>query len=184
MISLMIGRSKTHLHNAIISYGLIALISLCMIGCSANVEEEVQLFIDTIKKYPVENFKSIPDPNPIESITYQAAHLKNPFDTSSFEQSEQPSGGSPAFDRYKEPLESYPLDSLKMVGYLKKESTYFALIRDPNGTIHKASVGNYLGQHNAAIQAIDDQGLEVIEKNCTNDELCSSKSFHLSLSNG
>ena len=58
-------------------------------------------------------------------------------------------GIKPDFSRIKEDLESFPLDSLKMVGTVKTDQLW-ALIRSEEG-IQKVKLGNYLGKNHGKI---------------------------------
>jgi type IV pilus assembly protein PilP len=41
-----------------------------------------------------------------------------------------------------------------MVGTFSKEKNYWALIRDPDGVIHRVSVGNYIGKNHGKVSGI------------------------------
>jgi len=63
----------------------------------------------------------------------------------------------------KEPLESFPLDSLKMVGTIGAGGNMEGLIKDPEGVIHRVRGHNYLGQNNGKITAIAEDHIELVE---------------------
>jgi type IV pilus assembly protein PilP len=56
-------------------------------------------------------------------------------------------------NRRKEPLESYPLDSMSMVGSVAKQGQPFALLRVDN-LLYQVKVGDYLGQNYGRITSI------------------------------
>jgi type IV pilus assembly protein PilP len=60
-------------------------------------------------------------------------------------------------------LESFPLDSLKMVGTLGKNGQMEALIKDPQGVIHPVHDGNYLGQNFGHITSIAEDHVSLVE---------------------
>jgi type IV pilus assembly protein PilP len=68
----------------------------------------------------------------------------------------------PDLDRRKEPLENYPLDTLKMVGTMTKPGSTSALVL-ADKTIFRAKVGNYLGQNFGMITKINDSVVELKE---------------------
>jgi type IV pilus assembly protein PilP len=68
----------------------------------------------------------------------------------------------PDMDRRREPLESYPLDTLKMVGTLEKPGLVFALLQ-ADKVVFQAKVGNYVGQNFGMITKITDTGVELKE---------------------
>lgn len=66
-------------------------------------------------------------------------------------------------NRKREPLEWYSLDSLRMIGCLKKSGEYWALILDGRGRVYRVGLGNYLGQHAGKIEAIDEKKIAITE---------------------
>jgi len=76
------------------------------------------------------------------------ADLPDPFNRAN--RNRVPSTGGfgenqPDMDRPKEALEEYPLDSLKMVGYLYRNKVGYAVIRATDGKLHRVKAGNYIG---------------------------------------
>lgn len=65
-------------------------------------------------------------------------------------------------NRRKEELESYPLDSVTMVGSLKKGNQRIALLR-VNQLIYQVGVGNYLGQNYGRIVQIEENSIKLRE---------------------
>ena len=63
----------------------------------------------------------------------------------------------------KEPLEQYPLDSLKMVGTIGTGASMEGLIKDTDGVVHRVHVRNYLGQNNGKITAIAENHIDLVE---------------------
>ena len=70
---------------------------------------------------------------------------------------------SPDLVRRKEPLESYPLESLVMVGTLEKDKTVYALVRTPDKDVYQVRAGNYLGQNFGVVIGIGDADLKLKE---------------------
>ncbi len=69
----------------------------------------------------------------------------------------------PDFDRAREFLEQFTLDSLQMVGRLERGGTYWSLMRDPQGGIHRVSPGNFLGRDHGRITEMGETFIAVIE---------------------
>ena len=63
----------------------------------------------------------------------------------------------------KEPLEAFPLDALKMVGTIGSGGKLEALIKDPDGVIHRVHMNNYLGQNNGQVKAIAEDHIDLVE---------------------
>lgn len=68
----------------------------------------------------------------------------------------------PDMDRPREPLESYPLESLKYVGVMSRKKVSFAIIL-VDGALYQVRVGNYMGQNFGVITKITDSELTLKE---------------------
>lgn len=72
------------------------------------------------------------------------------------------SGLKPDFDRRKEPLENYPLDTIRMVGTLQKPGLNYALLQ-VDKSVFQAKVGNYIGENFGMITKITESEVELKE---------------------
>jgi type IV pilus assembly protein PilP len=95
----------------------------------------------------------------------QTKDRRDPFGPSLEEkQAEASAGSGPQPDKHpKEPLESYPLDSLKMVGTIGSGASMEALIRDSDNVIHRVHAHNYLGQNSGKIIAVAEDHIDLVE---------------------
>lgn len=99
-----------------------------------------------------------------ETFVYSDKDRRNPFELSAEEQEQSASSGpQPDPNRPREPLESFPLDGLKMSGTLGLAKSMEGLIRDPGGVVHRVRVGNYLGQNYGRISAIAEDRIDLVE---------------------
>jgi type IV pilus assembly protein PilP len=64
--------------------------------------------------------------------------------------------------RRKQPLEAFPLDSMKMVGSVKRDGATHALVK-VDSLLHYVKVGEYLGQNFGKILKITESGVELRE---------------------
>lgn len=90
-----------------------------------------------------------PEIKPYEPFNYNnATNLPDPFKPRKPELrgSGKPGHNQPDMSRRKETLEEYPLDTLKMVGFLYQGKAGQAIIRTPDGKLNRVKVGNYMGQ--------------------------------------
>jgi type IV pilus assembly protein PilP len=71
-------------------------------------------------------------------------------------------GIKPNEHRQKEVLEEFELSSLSLMGTLEQDSLW-ALIRSPDGVIHRVKQGNYIGKNHGKIIAIMDSSLTILE---------------------
>ena len=72
-------------------------------------------------------------------------------------------GVHPDTNRRKEPLETFPLDSLRMVGTLEQHNKLWALVADPNGVVYRIAKGNYVGQNHGRIDNISNDKITLTE---------------------
>jgi type IV pilus assembly protein PilP len=99
-----------------------------------------------------------------ETFEYKDQELRDPFAPSLEEQQAQSTTSGLQPDKHpKEPLESYPLDSLKMVGSIGVGASLEALLRDTDGTVHRVHKGNYLGQNNGKVIGISETEIDLVE---------------------
>lgn len=106
---------------------------------------------------------------PVGSFLFDPDGLRDPFRPieKSIEtmaaQAVAANGIQPDFNRHKEELESYSLDTLRMVGTVKIKGVLWGLIKASDGTIHRVSEGNYLGKSYGRIIRILPDKIEIIE---------------------
>jgi len=99
-----------------------------------------------------------------ESFTYKDQSLRDPFSPSPLEAGGYNSNGPrPDANRPKQPLEMFPLDSLRMVGTIGTGPDAQALIKDPTGVIHRVVIGNYMGQSDGRITKVTPDEVDLTE---------------------
>ena len=105
-----------------------------------------------------------------EPVAYDAGNLVDPFRSSRVIPEKPRSGGGvapPDKDRVREPLEAYPLESLKYVGVItRRETDPIAIIR-VDSVLYQVKPGNYLGQNFGRVTNIDES--EVVLKELVQD---------------
>lgn len=72
-------------------------------------------------------------------------------------------GNEPDMNRPKEALEEFPLESLKMVGYVYKAKVGHAVVRAPDKKLYQVRVGNYIGMNFGLITKITDTEIVIKE---------------------
>ena len=144
-------------------------------GCTKD-DTQLRNWIAEKKSEPPPPVDPIPPITPHEQFIYSASHLRDPFEdvlsrsaTADGQDGAQPNGtaSAPETNRPPEPLESYPLDALRMVGTLEREDEteeLFALIQAPDSTVTRVTVGNYLGQNYGRVTSIADYEIQLTEK--------------------
>ena len=109
----------------------------------------------------------LPVVKPYEPVPYKVLDQTDPFSVAKIELVTKSSGGGgsglkPDLNRPKEPLEAYPLESLKMVGVLQQKRANFGLVKADTG-LYRVKVGNYMGQNFGLITGISDSQIQLRE---------------------
>ena len=143
----------------------IALISASLAGCSSDGLDDLREFVKNAHADKKPRVEPLPEIKMQETFIYNAANLTDPFAAFNLMPQGQKSASGPRPDptRRKEPLEDYPLDSLKMVGTLMRGKQAWAVIQAPDGTVHRAQVGDHMGQNSGMIHKITDEKVDLIE---------------------
>lgn len=147
----MSGRLNKTLGAAL---GLFVLAGL-LAGCSPSGEDDLRQWMSEQRRQTAPRVTPISEPKRYEPLSYTEAAALDPFslqrltqalrrDTSSV--SSSVALVAPELNRRKEPLESYPLDSMSMVGSLERGGQRVALIK-VDRLLYQVKVGSYLGQN-------------------------------------
>ena len=148
---------------------LLATVSFTLAGCSSDPTTDLSAYVEQVKNQQQSAIEPLPEFKPYESFTYAATDLRDPFTVPTFSHQKAMTvkatgnGIKPDFDRPNEPLEEFPLDSLRMVGTLEQASQNWALVNDTDGTIHRVQSGNYIGQNHGKITRISEFEVELTE---------------------
>lgn len=135
-------------------------------GCSGGMDD-LRNFVEAERAKKPGPIEPLPQIKPYENFSYSAQELRSPFvaDTPT---AAAPSGGSlsgvtPDLNRNLEHLESFPLDALDMVGTLTFDGVTYALVQEPEGSVNRVSVGNYIGQNYGKITAVTPSEIKLVE---------------------
>lgn len=138
-------------------------------GCVGdNQFTDLRAQMDEIKKRPKGNIEPPPEFKAYTSFAYSAAALRSPFsppmEVELMESTEQKAAVKPDFDRPREALEEFGIDSLSMVGTLNKpDNVLFALVQDTGNGLHRVAVGSYMGRNHGKVITVTPQKIDVIE---------------------
>lgn len=148
-----------------ISASLLIASLLALSGCADKSINDLEAFVENTHKDRKPRVEPLPRIKPNPTFEYTASELVDPFSRANLIQRRPSVDGGPAPDptRRKEPLEQFPLDALDMVGTLSNEQASWAIIRAPDGTVHRAGEGNHLGQNYGEIQTVKDTEVEIVE---------------------
>lgn len=129
--------------------------SVLLSACGSSAQEDLQAWMTEQRNSTKPHVQPIPEPKKFVPEAYTQEASTDPFSNQKLTQalkreSAQSTSNAalvaPELARRKEPLESYPLDSMSMVGSLMKEGMPVALLRVEN-LIYQVRPGNHLGQN-------------------------------------
>jgi len=136
--------------------------SIGLIACGSGTAD-LQAYVEDVKNRPGPPLDPLPVMQPFVVFEYSPEGLRDPFSVPKENAESESSGVRPDPDRRKELLESFPLDGLGMVGTLGEGEALVALVIDPDQVVHRVKVGNYLGQNEGRITAINENRIDLVE---------------------
>lgn len=121
---------------------------LALAACASGDMDDLKQYVENSGQGLRGKAETLPEVKPYEPFAYNAFDLADPFRPRKMEPAKGAAGGlQPDMHRRKEALEAYPLENLRMVGFLQKEKLDYALISTPEKELFTVKVGNYLGQN-------------------------------------
>jgi len=161
---------------------LVATASFLLAGCSSP-NRHLRAWVRKIETQQPSPLAPIPKLPPYNPYKFRDANLRSPFVPAI---AATPGNAIPNPNRPRQYLERFPLDSLSMVGTMQMHGRWYALVKDPNGLIHRVTYGNYLGQNDGKIVSISpaEIGLREIVPNGTGGWVVEKAYLPLSLASG
>ncbi len=155
------------LSRAYHKYFAIAFITATLCACSDNNMADLHEWVDNVKKRQKGSVEPLPEIKTVEPFIFKPEDIRDPFmqnDRSEIaEESKGDNGIRPDTARAREELESYELDTLRMVGTINQQGHLWGLVKASDGTIHRVRVGNYIGRNYGKIIRIKDGQIEMLE---------------------
>lgn len=143
------------------------LLPLALLGCANQDMSDLHNYVEEVKSRPPSGIEPIPEIKQVVGFVYDANGRRDPFtppeDPSEATVAVLDDGVRPDPNRRKEELESYSLDSLRMVGTLEQDAATWALVKTNDGTIHRVAPGNYMGLNDGKITRVSEDKIELIE---------------------
>ena len=140
-------------------------ITLLVSACSENTTDLEEFIAQTRAKH-LGSVQPLPQFKPYQNFIYSASDLRDPFEAAfeaEAEESATVNSLRPNTERVKEPLESFPLDTLRMVGILEQHKQVWGLIKDPQNLVHRVQVGNFAGQNEGQIISVTENQIDFLE---------------------
>ena len=168
--AMVIHRSKSPYE--LNGFGRLAILVLMLVGlqaCQDSGMKDLETFVATAYQDKKPEIDPLPEIEPFRGFEYAVPEDDDPFSFQNIITNRaavvDATGNSPDANRRREPLEAYPLDALKMVGTMTQKKTPWVIVQTSEGTVHRATVGNHMGQNEGKIKNIipDEQKVVLAE---------------------
>lgn len=144
-----------------------AVVVALLAGCGAE-NEELQGWMAQQAREVKPNVQPLQPPKRFDPQPYVAADKVEPFSQQKLAVSIRQEQAAPnpllaaELNRRKEPLEAYPLDSMRMIGSVNRGGRPYALLRVDN-LLYQVTVGDYLGQNYGRVTRLTETELTLRE---------------------
>ncbi len=139
------------------------LASLWLAGCDAH--DDLHRWMDGVRRRHHPAPAALPAAPAPAAVRYEPGVRPDPFSTALLDAGEDSAAGfglKPDLRREREPLESYPLTSLRLVGSLRAGRDAVALV-EADQRVHPVRVGAHLGQDFGRVIAIGERTVDIEE---------------------
>lgn len=146
----------------------LGLAAVLAVGGCAGESDDLSQWIAQQKRDVKPNVQPLQAPKKFDPQPYAGLDLVEPFSNQKLtvamrQEARQPSSALAAeLNRRKEPLEEYPLDSMRMVGSVSKGGRPHGLLR-VDRLLYQVAVGDHIGQNFGRITAITETELTLRE---------------------
>jgi|WetSurMetagenome_2_1015567.scaffolds.fasta_scaffold47425_2 type IV pilus assembly protein PilP len=136
-------------------------------GCGGGEHEEIRQWMAESSKDLRGAVPPLPELKPFPIVSYEAGNMLDPFSDARVEpeRNEGAGGGKkPDFERPREQLENFPLESIQFVGVMNmnKKGERNAIVK-VDGVVYRVTKGNYMGQNFGHVISINDNEINLVE---------------------
>lgn len=143
---------------------MLLLTSLTLAACGAP-HDSLQQFVATAgTNLPRGNVPALPITPQHEPANYGASELRDPFAAPRKAESARPA------PQHRDPLEAYSLETLRMIGTVQHQGAMHALVRAPDGMIHRVRAGQRMGQNFGYVTGVTEAAITLTELTSDTDE--------------
>jgi type IV pilus assembly protein PilP len=142
--------------------------TLLLGGCGGEEQSELRQELAAMTKDLRGKVDPLPQVKSFEPVPYKGESMVDPFVPGRIVVTQASNGGGggggvqPDLNRPKEPLESFPMESIQMVGTLSQSKDMYALVK-AGANLFRVKKGNYMGQNFGVITNIDEGQISVKE---------------------
>jgi type IV pilus assembly protein PilP len=144
------------------------LAALLLSACSDSDVREVQSWMDQVRKDTKVAVTPLSEPKTFIPFAYSAKDVVDPFSPNKLlaelakAAAKSDNKYKPDMDRRKELLESFPLDTMKMVGIIQKGGVNYALVQIDRA-VHQVKNGQRLGQNYGIVSNVSETSVNIRE---------------------
>lgn len=145
-----------------------AAVLLVVAGCGEDTEE-LQAWMDQQRREVRPTTQPLPAPKKFVPAPYDVGQFVDPFSTQKLsvaikqEEAHEPNSLLAAeLNRRREPLESFPLDGMTMVGSMVRDGRHYGLLKVDN-LLYQVKPGDYIGQNYGKITKITETEIALRE---------------------
>lgn len=132
-------------------------------GCSGGMDD-LETYVSEVKARKTRAIEPIPQIKQYEAFAYVSEGRRDPFvRTEPPREAASANNLRPDLSRNREPLEEFPLDALRMLGVINMGTAGYALVKAPDGVVHRVSRGNHMGQNYGRITRISESQIDLVE---------------------
>lgn len=135
--------------------------AMAITGCSTR-DAELTQFIAQTKQEQAGGVEPLPEVKPYDGFFYTDQAMRSPFVPGGSGDASNP-GVRPDAKRNRQFLEQFSLDTLTMVGTMRMGTKQYGLVRTSDGLVHRVVPGDYVGQNDGRITAIEPSRINVTE---------------------
>lgn len=150
------------------SWFFVSLLLCFLSACESGDHEDLRRWTQENGQQLQANIQKLPEMKPYQAVSYDVESLVDPFRPGRIE----PEGklrnsgkGGPDFDARElrnSLLEKYPLESMKMIGYLHVDRKPMAVVQVED-KVKQVRVGDYMGQDFGLVKRVTESEIELHE---------------------
>lgn len=136
----------------------------CLGLAACDAHDDLRSWMDSVRVRHHPAPAALPAAPAPATIRYEPAARPDPFTTAMLDAADEHAAAGPKPDlrREREPLESFPLTGLRLVGSLRAGRDAVALV-EADQRVHQVRIGTHLGQDFGRVVAIGERSVDIDE---------------------
>jgi len=137
-------------------------------GCGNGDERELRDWMEQVKRDTHPTVKPLPEPKDFIPYAYGAKEMPDPFSQNKLlgelarVAATSPNPNQPDMQRPRELLETFPLDTMRMVGTMAKGGTSYALLQIDR-SLYQVRPGQRIGQNFGVVTRVTEDAVTIRE---------------------